>query len=194
MCTPAWSPTPPIRRCHRRSLHPSVLLRGKRGATVVQKIPETFDASVDIASARDPSGEGSKFVFPPACISKEIKKKEKKGGGTRRKRSEKRKERGKRKKKNKTHPSVSSVKHVTLFGRLLSLLFFSFSHLFRLSRSRSFFSTLPWLIKLLSDDNKHCDVALLRVHVVILFIAKIGSPRGGWVTVDNDNVPRDCGN
>lgn len=50
VCTPAWSPTPPIRRCHRRSLHPSVLLRGKRGATVVQKIPETFDASVDIAT------------------------------------------------------------------------------------------------------------------------------------------------
>lgn len=47
----------------------------------MQKIPETFDASVDIASARDPSGEGSKFVFPPTCISKEIKKKEKKGGG-----------------------------------------------------------------------------------------------------------------
>lgn len=65
-------------------------------------------------------------------------------------------------------------------------------HLFpAFSRSRSFFPTLPWLIKLVSDDNKHCDVALLRVHVVTLFIAKIGR---GWVTVDNDNVARDCGN
>lgn len=144
VCTPAWSPTPPIRRCHRRSLHPSVLLRGKRGATVVQKIPETFDASVDIASARDPSGEGSKFVFPPTCVPKEIKKKRGKGG--RERGAEKRKERGKRKKeKNKTHPSVSSVKHVTLFGRLLSPLFFSFSHLFHLSRSSFVLSYAPMI-------------------------------------------------
>lgn len=118
VCTPAWSPTPPIRRCHRRSLHPSVLLRGKRGATVVQKIPETFDASVDIATRpffhrRIEIRVSTTGVCVCVCVWVPKGRIKRRGRG-----------RKKKKKNDKTHPSVSSFCSET---RYTISSFFSFS-------------------------------------------------------------------